>query len=238
MRNGNPNTILSVGVAGAPQLAARLSALGRGLRPILSRAVRHAAYEGLMRLKQEMYGGVVGGHRVPALSGLQRQRTLEGWKHAHYAGRWRGAAWTYQRDAQGRLIRRKRPRKGPYDIPARGLPKKPIDRNGGDWPLGGKLAQMLRYKWRLGQLRASFGWYKDNKVSRTAFLWEKGQTTIVTPRMRRLFRAAGHPISASKTRIIQPNRPVIWWFFTSYSDWMRQLIIDRLWHYVNTNQKP
>jgi len=238
MRNGNPNTILSVNLAGAPELAARLSGLGRSLRPLMSRAIRHAAYEGLMRLKQEIYAGTVGGRRVPPLSTIQRLRTIEGWKHAHYAGRWRGAAWIYKRDAQGRLVPRKRPGRPPYNIPARGLPKKPVDMNGGLWPTGGRLAQMLRYKWRPGQLRATFGWYREGRVSRTAYLWQRGQTTVVTPAMRRLFLAAGHPIAASKATIVQPPRPVIWWFFTAYSPWMRQLAVDRLQQYLNGQSHP
>lgn len=114
-------------------------------------------------------------------------------------------------------------------IPAHGLA---YDMNGGDWPPGGRIAQSIRYSWKKGTMRAEIGWL-SNKSQKLGVLFQSGQKTRVTPKIRRLFAAAGVVLSKGKTELEQPKRPVVAPFYEHRKNWMTQLLVARMKEHIN-----
>ena len=114
-------------------------------------------------------------------------------------------------------------------IPAHGLA---YNMNWGDWPPGGRIAQSIRYSWRKGTMRAEIGWLSA-KSQKLGVLFQAGQKTRVTPKMRRLFAAAGLVLSKGKSEIEQPPRPVVAPFYQHRKNWMTQLLVERMRHHIN-----
>ena len=104
--------------------------------------------------------------------------------------------------------------------------------NWGDWPPGGRIAQSIRYSWRKGTMRAEIGWLSA-KSQKLGVLFQAGQKTRVTPKMRRLFAAAGLVLSKGKSEIEQPPRPVVAPFYQHRKNWMTQLLVERMRHHIN-----
>jgi len=227
-----PLTPVIVHASVAGDVGGFLRSFARDCPAEMSRVIRHAAYQAHLRLKAELIAGAPGGHRLPDITPVQKRRALEDLRHKVYRGRWRGAVWKYERDAAGRLVRRNAAPRGPYGYAGRGLA---YGMNGGDWPLGGRLAQMLRYEHRKGSLTALVGWFNKSgkNHARTAFLWQKGQRTVVTPKMRRLFALAGHPLSRNKTVIAQPERPAVSLFAQGRRQWLGAVMFSRARNLLN-----
>ena len=163
----------------------------------MSRSIRHAAYLTQYRLKAELLARVPGGVPFPPLSRVQRFRLL------------------------GERTRGGRRTTGP--VAAHGLA---YNMDGGDWPPGGRMAQSIRYIWRKGDMSAEIGWLSQ-RSAKIGILFQAGQKTKVTNRMRRMFAAAGVRLGRKMT-ITQPPRPVIRPFFENRRGWIENRILERM----------
>lgn len=239
MRNGAAKTVFDVRVYGdAP---ASFRAMAYFYPQEMARAVRHTAWLAQYRLKAEMLQRIPGGRKIDDISQIQKWRVLDAFNRANYVTDRYGRK---VRDANGNSIRKYSTfRRGththlPFYMNAfiskgRGLA---YGMSGTNWPIGGKLAQLITYRHKKGSLTASFGWDRWTKgvaAARMAMLWQKGQTRIVTPDMRRFFALAGVLLSKHKTHIIQPARPVIRYFFEGRKKWMARVMWDRMHTLVN-----
>jgi hypothetical protein len=103
----------------------------------------------------------------------------------------------YERFSQlpSRLRTRKRKRKRVWG--ERNTRKKPL----------GRLGAAVRYKFYSDSIRAVVGWISPG-AKRLGTLQEQGKNTTVTPRMRKMFAAAGIPLGR-KAEIRIPRRPTI-----------------------------
>lgn len=179
-----------------------------------SRAIRHAAWRTHMQMKTEFLAEVPGGRHVPTMSFIQKHRVIDAFKKF---GRGPGGSVRF--------------------LKARGLA---YGMSGGyDWPMGGKLAQSIKYRMGPGKpfeppLTASIGWL-DKAAARTGALFSKGQRTVVTPKMRGLFSRAGIVLGPGKHVIVQPPRPVMLYFYQGRRQWMAQILMERLRRNINTS---
>lgn len=170
----------------------------------MDRSIRHAAYLTQNRLKAELLARVPGGVEFPPISKVQRFRLL------------------------GKVSKKTGKRRlGP--IKAHGLA---YNMNGGDWPPGGKLAQTIKYIHVKGSMRADIGWLSKGTVG-YGRRFQQGEKQFITPRMRRLFAAAGIFIKKDKKFLIQPPRPVFRPFFKNRKTWIQNRIVERMRYYVN-----
>jgi len=239
MRNGAARTVFDVRVYGnAP---ADFRALAYFYPDAMAKAVRYTAYKAQYLLKAEMLQRIPGGRKIDDISQIQKWRVLDAFNRANYVTDRYGRK---VRDASGHSIRRysywRRGRHTnlPFYMNAfiskgRGLAYR---MNGTNWPIGGKLAQLITYRHRKGSLTATVGWDRFTKgvaAARMAMLWQKGQTRIVTPDMRRFFALAGVLLSKHKTHIIQPARPVIRYFFEGRKKWMAKMMWEKMHEKVN-----
>ncbi len=174
----------------------------------MSRAIRHTAYMTTTRMKAEFLAEIPGGHHIQTLSHIQRRRVLDMFKEG---GRGKNGSVRFKR--------------------ARGLA---YGMSGGHtWPMGGKLAQSIKYRMADAEvpLTASIGWL-DKAAARSGLLFEKGQSTTVTPKVRRLFQAAGILLGSTRT-IEQPERPVMRLFYEGRRQWMGRILLDRIHRNIN-----
>lgn len=177
-----------------------------------SRAIRHTAWRTMMQMKTEFLAEVPGGRHVPTMSFIQKRRVIDAFKK-----------YGPGPNHSVRFLR------------AKGLA---YGMSGGyTWPMGGKLAQAIKYRMgpgRIGEppLTASIGWL-DKAAARTGALFSRGQKTVVTPRMRGLFSRAGIVLSPSKRVIVQPPRPIMRYFYEGRRQWMAQILMERLRRNIN-----
>jgi len=170
----------------------------------VNRVIRHAAYKTQWLLKHELLAHAPGGEELAPLSWIQRVR-----------------AFDYYRK-YGR----------PGSLKASGLA---FGMNGGEWPLGGKLTQAIGYQTfdmdNPAKGSALVGWLSWSAAA-LGVIFQKETRATVTPETRRMYAAAGVPLSPSRAVIIKPARPVIEPFRRNRRRWIMDVIEKRFFYYM------
>jgi hypothetical protein len=121
-----------------------------------------------------------------------------------------------------------------------GLPKLTRQRKGGfvrvrrranKKPLG-RLKQAVRYKMYKDSHRVIIGWISKS-AEELGTIHETGKMVAITPKMRRLFFAAGIGLSNGKSQIAIPRRPTIGPEYEENAPKIPGYIERKLWSYIN-----
>lgn len=98
-------------------------------------------------------------------------------------------------------------------------------------PLG-RLKQAVRYKMYKDSHRVIIGWISKS-AEELGTIHETGKTVAITPKMRRLFFAAGIGLSKGKNTISIPRRPTIEPEYQENAPKIPGYIERKLWSYIN-----
>ena len=111
-------------------------------------------------------------------------------------------------------------------------------REGGEWPVGGRLARAFGYQMYNREIQgagfARVGWLSWS-VAALGVIFQQETARAVTPELRRLFSAAGVPLSPGKTALVKPARPVIAPFLRHRGGWIRKVMEDRFFQYMRAD---
>lgn len=97
-------------------------------------------------------------------------------------------------------------------------------------PLG-RLGPAVRYRYYQDSRRVVIGWISPS-AEKLGTLHEKGGQVAITPKMRRMFFAAGIGLSAGKTHIYIPKRPTIEPEYMEKAPKIPKYIEDKIWNYL------
>jgi hypothetical protein len=110
--------------------------------------------------------------------------------------------------------------------------------NGGEWPIGGKLAQAIGYEMRNmaieGKGEAHVGWLSWSAAALGRVFQEETRTPV-TPTLRRLYAAAGIPLKPTKTVIVKPARPIVEPFYRNRRGWIAKVMETRFRRYIEAD---
>lgn len=185
----------------------------------MRRALRHAAYMTSMRMKAEMLQLVPGGRRIKDITSIQKWRVLDAYKNKYALAKKNGTLNSFLAK-KGKVAYLSRGKGLAYGM------------GGTNWPIGGKLAQSIKYYCSKRGLYCMVGWL-DKSSRRIGMMWEAGQRTRVTNRIRKMFAAAGIILNSHKTELYQPPRPVFKYFFDGRKDWMSGTLRRRFFRNVD-----
>lgn len=97
-------------------------------------------------------------------------------------------------------------------------------------PLG-RLGPAVRYRYYQDSRRVVIGWISPS-AEKLGTLHEKGGQVAITPKMRRMFFAAGIGLSAGKTHIYIPRRPTIGPEYIENAPKIPGYIENKIWNYL------